>query len=96
MRAYQLRSYRIKEGELDEWVDEWRQQVLPLRRDHGFDVLGPWIVRAESRFVWIIGHDEFEEADARYYASPERIALDPDPARHLAEAQTWLMEPLDG
>ena len=44
----QLRVYRIHRGVLDEWVREWREQVLPLRRAHGFDVLGSWIGRAES------------------------------------------------
>ena len=97
MRAtgrYQLRVYGIKDGELDEWVAEWRDCVLPLRRAHGFDVLGPWIVRDENRFVWIIGHDDFDAANQAYYESPERQSLDPDPARHLVETQAWLMDPI--
>ena len=91
---YQLRVYRVKEGELDEWLAEWRDHVLPLRRAHGFEVLGPWVVRGENRFVWIIGHGDFEAANEAYYASPERRALDPDPARHLAETEAWLMDPV--
>ena len=91
---YELRLYTIKDGELDRWVAEWREHVLPLRRAHGFDVLGPWIISRENRFVWIIGHDDFEAANDAYYESPERQAVDPDPARHVAEAQTWLMDPL--
>jgi hypothetical protein len=90
---YQLRMYRIHDGELDDWIAEWRQSVLPLRSAKGFEVLGPWVNRAENRFVWVIGHEDFEAADAAYYDSPERRALHPDPARHLAEAQAWLMDP---
>jgi hypothetical protein len=54
-------------------------------------VLGAWAVEETDEFVWVIAYDgpgTFEEADAAYYASPERVALDPDPARHLVETQT--------
>jgi hypothetical protein len=91
---YQLRLYRVKEGELDDWIAEWRDHVLPLRRAHGFEVLGPWIVRGENRFVWIVGHEDFEAADEAYYKSPDRRAVEPDPVRHLAETQAWLMDPI--
>jgi NIPSNAP len=87
----QLRMYRVKPGELDDFVDEWRSHVLPLRLAVGFRVLGPWVV-ADDRFVWLVGHDELDRADAAYYASPERAALDPDPARHLDPIETWLLD----
>jgi len=37
------------------------------------------------------GHDDLETADAVYDASPERKALAPDPARLLAEVQTFVL-----
>ncbi len=90
--TFQLRMYTVAAGALDQWLREWREQVLPLRRAAGFEVLGPWIVRAESLFVWILGHEDFAAADAADDGSPERGALEPDPARHLVEVRTWLME----
>ena len=33
---FQLRVYRIEEGSLDEFVREWRELLLPLRRKLGF------------------------------------------------------------
>jgi hypothetical protein len=83
---WQLRIYRGKEGELDAFIDEWRTALLPLRRAMGFEVLGPWVTD-DARMVWIIGHENLHEADKAYYASPERAAVEPDPARHLADAQ---------
>jgi len=62
-----------------------------LREGHGFEVVGAWVVEESDEFVWVIAHDgegSFQEADAAYYASPERAALDPDPARHLTEVRT--------
>jgi hypothetical protein len=88
---WQLRLYRAKAGELEAFVREWREQVLPLRRAKGFDVLGPW-VSEDNRFVWIVGHENLQAADAAYYESPERESIDPDPARHLAETEHLLLE----
>ena len=89
---YQLRDYRVRPGELDEWLEEWREQVYPLRLANGFEVIGAWIAREESRFVWIIGHDDFQLANDVYYASPERAGMDPDPARHLARVSETQLE----
>lgn len=30
-------------------------------------------------------------AERAYYASPERAALDPDPARHLEATEKWML-----
>ena len=87
MIDYQLRIYRVRDGRMDDFVREWRERILPLRERHGFTVLGPWVIEAENRFVWIVGREDFEAADKTYYASPERTALEPDPARHLAEVE---------
>jgi hypothetical protein len=87
--ATQLRDYRIRDGELERWVEEWRAGVAPLRRARGFEIAGAWTIPEEGRFVWLLVHpggwDAFAEADAAYYASPERTALDPDPARLIEE-----------
>jgi NIPSNAP len=86
--------YTVKPGEMAEWLGEWREKVVPLRRHFGFEVVGAWTVEAEDRFVWILSHSgpqAWDEADRGYYESAERKALDPDPARHLAKTEHWLM-----
>lgn len=90
----QLRMYRAKEGELDAFIEEWRAKILPLRRKFGFKVEGAWTKRETGEFIWIIsyeGPEGFEARDAAYYDSPERKAVSPSPARHLAEQNTRLM-----
>ena len=76
---------------MQEWIAEWRSRIVPIRRSVGFSVTGAWVVEDENRFVWLLAHpggwDDFEVADAAYFASPERAALDPDPAR-LIERQS--------
>ena len=91
MTRWQLRLYRVEPGRMDDWMREWRDCIRPLREANGFTVIGPWIDRDE-RFVWVIGHDDFESADAAYYASSERAALDPDPARLLVETEALMLE----
>lgn len=87
-----LRDYRVKPGELEDFVREWRSMIVPLRKKRGFEVVGAWTV-GEDRFVWILGYDgDFEKANEKYYSSEERKAMKPDPARHLAEIKHWMMD----
>lgn len=92
---YQLRDYRVKPGQMDNWIAEWKSKVFPLRAKFGFRVVGAWQI-GDNRFVWILGHDVrgggFQTADEKYYASEERISLRPDPARHLAKTDHWMMK----
>jgi NIPSNAP len=90
----QLREYTVNPGEMDAWLAEWREKIVPLRRRFGFEILGAWTIDGSDQFVWIITHQgpkSWSEADADYYASPERKAIDPDPARHLAKTGARLM-----
>jgi hypothetical protein len=89
---FQLRMYRIKPGHMDEWLEVFAAGALPLRRRFGFSVLGPWIVREEDRFVWIVGHEDFDGAEKAYYDSPERAALNPPPTDYLDEVVTVMMD----
>lgn len=76
------------------WAVEWRRHIEPLRRRFGFEVIGPWVVEDEDRFVWILGHggdDGWQAADDAYYASAERRAIEPDPARHLLHTDHCMM-----
>ncbi len=94
----QLRQYTVVEGQMDRWVREWRERVVPLRRRFGFRVEGAWARTEDRRFVWVISHDGpegFEAADRRYYDSPERASLDPDPARLIEHAETELLTPVE-
>ena len=72
--------------------NEWRAHLAPLRRAMGFEIPAAWTVPEEDRFIWLLEHpgdwDAFAEADAAYFASPERAAIDPDPARLIEEQRT--------
>jgi hypothetical protein len=87
---YRLRIYEVKPGEMAAWIDEWSRAIRPLREKLGFQIVGAWASEESSTFVWLLGYDgpdDYETADAAYYGSPDRAAMDPDPARHLASTQ---------
>jgi hypothetical protein len=95
---YQLRIYRVKPGELDEWLAEWKEKIVPLRRRFGFDVVSTWVNRGRDTHVWLLGYDgteDWQTADAGYYASAERKTIEPDPARHLEQTTHLRLEPLE-
>jgi hypothetical protein len=96
-KVSQLRMYRIAEGRLAEFVHLWLTSLLPLRRRMGFTVEGAWTVRGEDRFVWIVsyeGEESFESKNAEYYDSPERKALDPNPAELIEESVELIISPV--
>ena len=94
-----LRLYRIRPGELDAFVAEWRATIVPLRRSFGFTVDAAWTSPETDTFVWLlryVGSEDWETADAAYYDSPERAAFDPDPARLIVDATELRLEPVVG
>ena len=91
----QLREYRIRHGQMVEWVSRWKAQVVPLRAEAGFHVIGAWVDASEDRFVWLLGYsgaDGFQAADDRYYASQERRRLHPDPSALVEGARHSMVD----
>jgi NIPSNAP len=94
----ELRIYTVQPGKMQAWLREWKAQIRPLREKFGFQILGAWIAEADNQFLWIlryVGPESFASANAAYYESPERKAIAPDPARHLAKTEHRLMTPVD-
>jgi hypothetical protein len=95
---WQLRSYRIEQGRLDEFVRSWQDLVLPLRQQMGFIVAGAWTVPEENRFIWLVGYDGpegFKAKNDEYYASPERAKFDPDPAKLVTKGEHVMVTPVE-
>jgi hypothetical protein len=97
MSRQQLRVYRIEPGHLDDFAAAWTSGVLPLRARHGFTSRA-WTVPDEDTFVWLLSYDgpgSFGDADAEYYRSPERAALEPDPAHWIVRIESKWLEPVE-
>jgi hypothetical protein len=91
----QLREYRIRSGQMDAWLAGWTDGVVPLRQEFGFQILGAWVDRPNDRFTWVVGYsgaDGFDAANERYYASPKRAALRPEPSELIEEAKKAMVQ----
>jgi hypothetical protein len=92
----ELRDYTIEAGKLDQFVEEWRRGVVPLRQSRGYRIDSAWRIPEENRFVWLLTLDvppeEWDEHNDAYYADPARAALDPDPARLIVSQRHSLLE----
>lgn len=94
-KTTQLRTYTVKEGLLDEWVERWRDEIVPLRLELGFIIGGAWIDRERNHFIWQISYDgpeTFAERNAMYWASPAREAMNLDPGEYLVETDDRTVE----
>ncbi|MEV5443947.1 NIPSNAP family protein [Streptomyces sp. NPDC052644] len=89
-KTTQLRTYTVKEGLLDEWVERWRNEIVPLRLELGFTIDGAWADRERNQFVWLISYDgpeSFQARNARYWDSPARSAMNLDPDDYLVRTE---------
>lgn len=91
---YQLRMYQFSSGRLEEFLEIF-PEVVRARRAVGFNVVGAWTVPEEDRFVWIISTDApggIEELSKAYYASAQRRAIEPEPAKLIDTIETKIMK----
>jgi hypothetical protein len=94
---FQVRTYRVKDGAMDEFVALFRDFIVPAREALGFRVVGAWNDPAEGTFVWVVGHpapDGWEACERAYYESPERAAIPKEPGSLLDSVDTRVLQPV--
>jgi hypothetical protein len=80
MTSVQLRRYEIKPGAMEPFLEAVRA-AFPVREEYGFGVEFALVDEERNEFTWAVSCDgDFAEAEAAYYASPERAALPANPA----------------
>lgn len=85
----QLRIYRIKPGQMDNWLEFFDQKVVPMHRKFEIPVRAGWVSRAESEFIWVrdFADDEpMEDQERRYVESEERIRAIGDEAKQYIDS----------
>ncbi|MGW6457112.1 NIPSNAP family protein [Streptomyces sp. NPDC055078] len=94
-RTTQLRTYTVREGMLDEWVERWRAEIVPLRLEMGFTIGGAWVDRERNQFVWLLSYDgpeTFAERNAMYWSSRAREDMNLDPNDYLVHTDDRTVE----
>ena len=88
---YQLRIYEMKDGQMDAFLGI-SPSVVEARRAVGFNVIGAWVIPQDNQFIWIVGAENGIEATSeKYYASEQRRAIEPEPAKLLQTIETRTM-----
>jgi hypothetical protein len=94
----QLRRYKVRPSDWDEFTELFFAHIVPAREALGFEVRGVWGDRDDGTFVWVVAHeapDGWEAIDRAYYASPERAAVPKDPRQFLEDVELQVLEPLE-
>jgi len=66
---FELRQYRMKPGQKDNWVKFFEETIVPFQTARGMTILGSWTgEEEEDLFVWI-RRFESEEDRKRLYAA---------------------------
>src|SRR5262245_41243155 len=60
----EVRSYRIKPGRREEFIEFFEKRSIPALRSHGMKVLGPLLdLENTNKFVWLRSFPSLEERD---------------------------------
>ena len=76
MKTVQLRRYQLTPGQLPQFLDWWRDIMVPTREAYGYTIEFGLAVPERSEFVWAVSLPlppaEFLVKDAAWNASEER------------------------
>ena len=76
---FELRQYRIKDGQRAEWVRLMEEEIIPFQVSKGMVVVGSFIGQQEDDlYVWLRRFESEEERERLYKA--------------VYESDTWLRE----
>ena len=91
----QMRTYTINRGALHDFAQEWAQTIKPLREKIGFDIPAAWTVAETNQFICLMHHsspETWDSLDQAFHQHPERRAMKPNPARHIARMENQFIE----
>lgn len=63
---FELRQYRMRPGQRDEWVQFMEAEIIPFQTSKGMQIMGSWVGEEDTDlFVWI----------RRFESEAERVRL---------------------
>jgi hypothetical protein len=92
---YQLRTYTVNRGMMDQWVEHFNEKVVGVMEKYGITVDAAWVNEAKDQFIWIRSFPsaaEVEPREAAFYGSPEWNAIVDHTRSHLARISVKNME----
>lgn len=91
---YQLRTYTVNRGMMEQWVDLFNDKLVGIQNQYGISIDGGWVNEDANLFIWIRSFDDAEDVKAKeaaFYASPEWNEVVDHARSHLARIQVETM-----
>ena len=91
---YQLRTYTVNRGMMDQWVELFNDKLVGAQRKYGMSIDEAWVNEDENLFIWIRSFADAEDVaakEAAFYASPEWNEIVDHARSHLARIQVETM-----
>ena len=92
---YQLRTYTVNKGMMDQWVNLFNDKLVGIMADNGIKVEDAWVNLDKNQFIWIRSFASAEDVavkEAAFSGSAEWNAVMDDARSHLARTQVEPME----
>ena len=67
----QIRLYTINRGEMDDFLKDFQEVVIPLHERVGLPILGTWVNRSQNEFIWVRGFEDPEDRERKLKAFQE-------------------------
>jgi len=69
MAFFELRQYRIKDGQRDRWVKFMEEKIIPFQIERGMVIVGSWTdPESSDHYVWMRRFENEDERQALYKA----------------------------
>jgi hypothetical protein len=91
----EVRTYTIKPGMLDSYLQLFNRQIVPNHKKYGIAVLGAWVDKEKNQVTWIRTFASREERKKKldvYEVSLERDAVFPIASYHMEKAEVKVLE----
>ena len=91
---YQLRTYTVNRGMMDQWVSHFNDTLVGIMNQYGINVEGAWVNEDKNQFIWIRSFADaadIKDKEAAFYASPEWNAVVDHARSHLARIHVETM-----
>ena len=92
---YQLRTYTVNKGMMDDWVNLFNDKLVGIMADNGIQVEDAWVNLDKNQFIWIRSFASAEDItvkEAAFYDSAEWNDVVDHARSHLARIQVETME----
>ena len=92
---YQLRTYTINRGMMDQWVQHFNDTLVGLMAKAGITVEDAWVNEDKNQFIWVRSFpnaEEIKSREAAFYGSQEWNAILDHTRSHLARISVETME----